>query len=222
MLLGGVRRGSRSEGALLGPDARTFPVLGNAGSVAVGDCTIVALDDVVRAEVLTGHLRLGPGRHPGARRPVLPVVTTARAESVWRSLNGGTSAGLSDARLLTAWGSRGGLLGTRIDGRRLLDLTDAAQIEEAIRTEGAVYATLAIPLDTAGLYGRPWPDPITTTALASHAIALVGWTSRGFIAATWGSLVLVPTRYLLAYGESAWAVHVVTASRSPHRARRTR
>ncbi len=187
-------KGNTAARVVLGPD-RAFPLLGNVG--AVGDCTIATVADVVIADHLSG--RLG----------TVPRFSTTSAIATWHRLNGNTSDGVTDERLLDAWDSTKGILGTRITGWRALGTADLTEMKKAIEADGAIYAGIVVP-DDIGSLGSIWDASVSSTALVGgHALALDGWTPQGFVGITFGGVVLIPFAWWTSHAESAYAVSLV-------------
>ena len=178
------------DGVRAGPTS-LFRALGN--TLGIGDCTVVAAANVVAAVDL--------------RRNVTAVSpTTAQAVETWHELNADTPGGISDATLLDAWLSPWGLFGTRVAGWTSLDITSRRAIESALMATGGLYARLTIS-DALPWAALVWSQvPATTAAVEGHAVALVGWTRVGWIAVSWGEVVLIPWAYWAAEGASAYAV----------------
>ncbi len=179
----------------LGPLAG-FPSLGNVGTA--GDCTIVAVSSVARAD------------HRARRLAAPPPATTTEAVRIWHRLNGGGGGGLLDSQLLHAWHARAGLLGTRLVSWRRLDVLDTTELKRAIRADGALYADVVIPADAEPLFARRvWSLPTPpAAALGGHAVAIVGWERSGLLAVTWGRLVLIPYSWWRSHATSAYAVRL--------------
>ncbi len=188
--------GDRQVGSTsLGPTA-LFPALGN--DLGIGDCTVVAAASVVAA----ADVRLKIDRSSP---------TTAQAVAEWHILNVDTATGITDARLLNAWRSASGLLGSRIAGWTSLDIASRAQIKAAIMATGGLYARLTIS-DALPWSALVWSHiPSSTAAVEGHAVALVGWTRSGLLAASWGEVVLIPWAYWSSEGSSAYAVSLEQA-----------
>jgi hypothetical protein len=173
-------------GAWLGPTA-TFPALGNADGF--GDCTIVAVSNIVTADRLRAGVRSTRS-------------TMVEALSAWRAINGGTTSGVGEATLLDAWSSPAGVMGTTITGWQSLNVLSERQIKHAIVGSGALYATLVVSQSLA------WSSLIWSripTSGVAHAVALIGWTSTGWLALSWGEVVSIPWSYWNAQAMSAVA-----------------
>ena len=166
----------RIDGVLLGPNS-DFPALGNDRGIS--DCTVVAVHNIIVASTLRAHERV-------------PRTTTSEAIAAWRELNGGASKGLTDLELLQAWSSPEGVLGSAITGWTSLDVTSPLNIKQAIATSGGVYVSINVP-STISWSTLVWTRPTSaTTPVTDHAITLIGWVPQGWIAVSWGEVVLVP------------------------------
>jgi len=180
----------------LGSDRR-FPSLGNVGPY--GDCAVVADSSIVRIDHLVGKLTS------------VPRVTENEALSEWSAINGGTGSGLTDAQLLHAWAGPAGLLGTRIGGWHLLATENLTALKRAIKASGALYAGILLPSSgDVGLTIDPALD--ASTPVSGHALALYGWTPYGFLAISWGEVVLIPYSWWSQYATTAYAVNLVRKS----------
>ncbi|HEY5273375.1 MAG TPA: hypothetical protein VIJ34_09090 [Acidimicrobiales bacterium] len=181
---------SRSYGVLLGPSDR-FPALGN--DQGIGDCAIVAVRDVFIASA----------RKSGK---VVDRATVAQAVAAWQRLNGDTSNGLTDAELLDAWSAPSGVLGSTISGWGSLNVNWFQRIKQAIVSTGGVYASLNVPAKISWSK-LVWSRPTSSSAsMTDHAVALVGWVTQGWLAVTWGEVVLIPWSDWHAEAVGAYAV----------------
>jgi hypothetical protein len=118
--------------------------------------------------------------------------TTAQAVAEWQQLNGATTNGLSDLEVLDAWSTSSGILGSKISGWATLNTDSTQRIKQAIAATGSVYASLNVPT-TISWSSLVWFLPKNaSTPVTDHAVALVGWVTQGWIAVSWGELVLIP------------------------------
>ena len=180
--------------AWIGADATTFPVLGNIGPY--GDCTVVAVSNIVRID------------HVEGRFPLVPKMTENEAIGEWSAISGASGQGLTDGQLLHAWAGQAGVLGTHIRGWRLLDPQAIWAVKEAIRADGGLYAGILLPENTAvGTTIDPLLSP--NTAVGGHALVPFGWTPHGFLAISWGEVVLIPYSWWSQYATTAYAVNLV-------------
>jgi hypothetical protein len=180
---------------LLGPTA-AFPALGN--DAGIDDCALVAVANISAIDALRSDA-------PHAR------VTRSSAIVAWHKLNGGAVSGVSDTTLLSAWAAPAGVLNTHIAGWSSLDVASTTQLKSAIKESGGLYARLLVPANL------PWTSLVwhvatTPTAVVGHAVALVGWNRSGWIALSWGEVVLIPWSYWNTEGVSAYAVSVTPRS----------
>jgi hypothetical protein len=180
----------RSYGVLLGPSPG-FPALGN--DQGIGDCAIVAVRDVVIAAGLKS------GRAVGS-------TTLGQAVAAWHRLNGATSNGLTDRQLLDAWSAPTGILGSTISGWGSLNVNGTHKIKDAIDSTGGVYASLNVP--TRISWSKlVWSRPTSSSAsMTDHAVALIGWVPQGWLAVSWGEIVLIPWSDWRAEAVGAYAV----------------
>jgi hypothetical protein len=178
---------------VLGPDDR-FPTLGNTGPY--GDCAVVADSNIVRVDHIEKRIRS------------VPAMTTNEALAEWAAIDGGTGAGLTDAQLLHAWAGSAGLLGTRLRGWRQLGTGHLTALKRAMEASGALYVGILLP--SAGTTGDTIDPTMTaTTEVSGHALALYGWTPRGFLAVTWGESVLIPYSWWTSYSTTAYALKIL-------------
>ncbi len=180
--------------AWLGADATAFPALGNVGPY--GDCTVVAVSNIVRID------------HVERRVRSVPTMTANEALGEWSAIGGGSGQGLTDSQLLHAWAGPAGVLGTRIGGWRLLEPQDIPAVKEAIRADGGLYAGILLP-ENAAIGTTINPVLSSTTAVGGHALVPFGWTPRGFLAITWGEIVLIPYAWWSQYATTAYTVSIV-------------
>jgi hypothetical protein len=118
--------------------------------------------------------------------------TTTKAVAAWGNLNGGTSNGVSDLSVMDAWSSSSGILGSTIAGWGSLDVNSSQKIKQAVASTGSIYATLNVP-EMISWSRLIWSIPTnSSTPLTDHAVALIGWVRQGWIAVSWGEIVLIP------------------------------
>lgn len=185
-----ARVARRSYGVLLGPSDR-FPALGN--DQGIGDCTVVAVRDIfIAAALKSGH--------------TIGRTTMAQAVAAWQNLNGDSSNGLTDLELLETWSAPSGILGSTISGWGSLNVNWTQKIKEVIVSTGGVYASLNVPAKISWSK-LVWSGPTSSSAaMTDHAVALVGWVPQGWLAVSWGEIVLIPWSDWRAEAVGAYAV----------------
>jgi hypothetical protein len=185
-----------TDGVVLGPTSH-FSALGN--NQGIGDCAIVAVRDVFLASTIRSRHRV-----EGA--------TTAQAVATWRGVNGDTSDGLTDLKLLDAWSEPSGLLGSTISGWASLNVGWTQKIKQAIVSTSGLYASLYVPANISWstlVWSRPASSSVSMT---DHAVALVGWVPEGWLAVSWGEIVLIPWSDWRAEAIGAYAVNPIPAA----------
>ncbi len=186
--------GDRQVGKVrLGPIA-LFPALGN--NAGVGDCAIVTAANINQLAAIHFDRRYSH-------------TTTNNAIATWLKLKSSGSVGVTDSSLLSAWAAPTGILNSRIAGWKSINVQSVREIKSAIMMTGGLYASLVVPenLSWSSLIWEAIPS--ATAPVVDHSITLAGWTRDGWIAISWGEVILIPWSYWSAEAMSAYAV-------SPH------
>lgn len=178
----------------------SYGTYGNADFPAVGDCTLAAVADLLQTWSHSGPLRSEP------------------FIAVYYRLDGGSqTAGLTIGRVLNFWQHRG------IDGYRIRSWRDLGSIssrvgiERAVTRYGALFVDIIIP-SSLPLTGE-WSlanSPPSTSAVAFHAAALVGYNRTGPVLVTWGRVQQVTWGWWRTWGVDVAAVERSSQGWTPH------
>lgn len=170
--------------AVAAPAGATYHLFGNGVS---GDCVIAALANVSEADAARAGVpfRLGTGA----------VMRFYRAVE--------TPPGGTDFVTAFRWWQRHAFAGGRLVHFYPI-ATTKRNIEVAIDQTGAVVQGLTLPESIVRLRpGQPWDLQWLrgqTSPLGGHAVALVGYNSRGVVAVTWGYRNFISWPFLLRAG----------------------